>query len=757
MTFRGHCGEILPGQRNIDTRVQTPVIGNGIPGGNSTVVVISTIPQDVSSPFPYINYQTGWKCIEEVIYCDPPFQTYIKSYTRRCVQCTFDDPDCVQQTREECEANCLQYSQSVGCPNEISLPQNQISTDPKNVVISQVQQQTNVATQTSQANVLVNAQSQYLKNTIGVLNNLYLNSNIYHPKYNFFKVDEQQQNTNAVLVRNYLYPSILANQVTEEVSHILNATIYNTPWSEIIVQQLTLQKVEISLNPEFLRTLKSIRNIHGETVDKNRFLEAIRRHLLTGTMNEVDVGYFNSVAASQLNSDNKTYALPSNEQQRQKIGLTKLILESIVPVAERSSEFQGRNIRRQRRLNEDINTKTCACTLNGDTKEFLIPNAGICVTTLGGGSFNIENSPGDGYYLYLNTVDQGCIPYVYDTDVSASLLATPRVRYEAMRMAGIDPSLYITGRSNDSNHEFISGLDSALEFEPLYMKLDLSSVSSIPTNNLIVDKVSATFSRLTDQDLIDEHTDNNGLAVTRVFIDYKDPIYKYIKDSGTLSIVQNDINLKNLSIGRYGNELLLTRNLPFGIVIIPCRGSRFNPFNGTSKIDSFTDTVSRTIEIVPSIDIIDSDYSHSPLEINLLYNLGTDRVGIAEPKDKEAITYRFNPSADYNLNTILVGTTYTSSIDPISSYGLSYMVKDVIDYIIDTYNPEEITWYDIFRRMPLSRFGELMYDAKPEVLLKIAEGYRGNIKIKPVLDRPGASDKILPDDEKVIIRLIDRN
>jgi hypothetical protein len=582
-----------------------------------------------------------------------------------------------------------------------------------------------------------------------------LNNNIYSPKYNFFKLNESVPTTYTQLVRNTVRNDIFSELVTEEVFHVLNSVRTNSPWSELTVQRLTLDKIEVSLNPEFLRSLKSIRYLNGEPVEKSNFLEAIKRHLLTGTLNEVDVGYYDTLARAQARSEINTYVLPETYQQKQKVALSKLILESVPADSGKYSDLTKQIIRRQRRLNEDINTKCYACTLENETKSLMIPNAGICVTTTSNGNFNIENSPGDGYYLYLNTVDRGCIPYRYETDVSAALMAPPEVRYGALKIAGIDPDLHLIAESTSSNHEFVAGHTAEVTFEPIYFKLDLSSVSSTPTLNPVIDNITATFSVLQTQEEIDEHTDNNALTVTRVFVDYRDPIYRYAKESGKLSFSQNDINLRSLT-ERLGNELILTRNVPFGIILVPSRGSQFNPFNSTSKITSLEDTVTRDIALMPSINLVDTKYSSPFLNVNKLYDLEMDRVGIAEPVDVEGGTFRYVSSSPYFRNTLYDGSRYTSSIDSVSSYGTSYLVKDVLDYLITTYSPSEISWFDVFRRMPLNKFGELMYDISEDVLLKLAEGYRGNIKIKNILDRFDADSKVLNDDDKCIIKKYDR-
>jgi hypothetical protein len=297
---------------------------------------------------------------------------------------------------------------------------------------------------------------------------------------------------------------------------------------------------------------------------------------------------------------------------------------------------------------------------------------------------------------------------------------------------------------------------------PLYLKLDISSVHYEPNTNPLTSRYKGSYDIETNQDVIDEHSKNNGFAITRVNVDYRDPIYRYIMDGGNVSLSLNDINFASiLDPNDYPGGVRIARNIPFGLIITPVAGSKFNPFNGQSQLGSYEDPFSRSLRLTPDIDVSDLQPSRPELEeVNLFNDTGGElKVGLAEPVDTQNVIYKYEASSSRYTNTFFKDGEYTTSaeVSTVSSQGLSYMVKDVIDYIVDTYSPASIAWYDVIRRMPLNKVGELMYDNDPRLLGELEQGFRSGLNINFVLNTvKDLSDKFLQDDAKTIIKKGDR-
>ena len=179
-----------------------------------------------------------------------------------------------------------------------------------------------------------------------------------------------------------------------------------------------------------------------------------------------------------------------------------------------------------------------------------------------------------------------------------------------------------------------------------------------------------------------------------------------------------------------------------------------------SKILYISSGISRRLNIIPSFLYSVPGIYQTPLKEEIINEDG-GRVGIVEPVDRRAITFRFDGSSSYQDRFFNNGI-YENTISEVSSYGASYLVKEVIDYIIQTYptylvsSASSVTWYDVYRRIPANRLGELFYDCGPEFITAISTGYRG-ITIRNVLNiGAGLVYQLLPNDERCIITLENR-
>jgi hypothetical protein len=470
-------------------------------------------------------------------------------------------------------------------------------------------------------------------------------------------------------------------------------------------------------------------------------------------MNEFQPNHFIETYNAQSSNQRVSILPPRDRETAERAALGLMQIASIPADTSKLKSIELWQVRRQRRLNEDIGARIPVCPIDNEVSNLFVDNAGICTSTEENGTIPMQNGDGDGYYMYFNTVEGGCKPFQYESNIANTFYVQNELRNTALRVAGVDFGITLTAKSTTQN-ELTPGDQNQITFEPLYLALELSSVSGIPESNSLVDTTTARYTLLTDQTLINEHTDSNGFAVTRANLDYRDPLYRYIKETSSVILEQKDLTFRAFdSNNSIVNGSVLSRNIPFGLIITPVNGSKFNPFNGSSKIKEFGNTITRSIRMVPDIQYGDSDPKPNQLEQINLFDEGNLRVGVAEPNDLQNITYRFYASSPTLTNTALNGFTYQSSFQQVSSYGMSYLVKDVVDYLVSSQNPEVMSWYDVYSRMPLNRFGELLYDNNQELLNQLSNGFRNDVKIVNILNRLDQDSlPILEPDSKVILQ-----
>lgn len=599
-------------------------------------------------------------------------------------------------------------------------------------------------------------------------------ANIYDLKKNFFKplkyyVDNEKVN----LVANSYYREIFSDYIAEEIHYVIGLSNTSQPWKETKLQLITLDKIAVSLNPYVLRIFNNLHDITNQKIPVNYFLETIKKHLLTGTLNEFDIQYFKEIYEIQKQDEIKEYIKSDSKELLERAAL-KIIKENQITLSiEDKPEYNLKQLQRFKKLNTDISSRICLSRLDGCDDNIFIPDAGMSLEVIPNiavpsatQSTYLDNGIGGGYYFPLQAVVGDCVSFEYDTEVSASVYTPPETRYEALRLINEDPDFYITASSLDGYHELSSSFVHNVPLEAMYFAIDLSSVRSTPTSNKLVDRYEADFKLLTDQQQINDHTDTHGFSVVKATIDYRDPIFKYIYDTSTLSFYQNDINFRQQSLNKTINDnLIITRNIPFGLIVTPVVGSKENPYNQESKITSFSNSkIVREIKMAPSFeDSFKDKFKTSELaEITLFDATNSFRVGVSEPVDDQGITYRFSKTdsafSKTFYNTELKEYSTSSSAPEIQPRGVSYMVTEVIDYLISTYNPSEISWYEVLRRMPINKFGEIFYTYNKNLIQSLIDGYRGEVKINNVLNRINSDEAIqdLPDDEKVVITLKDR-
>ena len=241
------------------------------------------------------------------------------------------------------------------------------------------------------------------------------------------------------------------------------------------------------------------------------------------------------------------------------------------------------------------------------------------------------------------------IPVLTTNLTSSTYYAPAAVRSNLLNLQNTPFDYTIRATSLTNQHEFVSGDSGATTLTPLYFGVDLSSVSSFSYSAGVVESYSAAYSRIIDSESIQQHINNNALSIPELYLDYRDPLYRYILDTSAFTMYSSDISSKGFA----SNPLILgndnfVKNIPFGFVIIPSRGSNFNPFNGRSKVRTLTDKVERELKVRPGLAINSEEPQTNFQYYNLFIENGTERVGTFEDKSIHNFGYRYQASAFYN-------------------------------------------------------------------------------------------------------------
>jgi hypothetical protein len=730
----------------------------GNPGGGNPGQPGSTFP---TGDRPSTGFQERYRCNSIKFYCPedltlPEELRRVISIRRFCVLCTptinpetglyVYASDCVFITKQQCEISCIDSSILNDCvtprpPNSDVVAETEDVVEPASSNITLIDIDREIGSGSS----IVTLEPSSPGSPV-----------VYSQLYNIFTFDEDRS---TVFVENDRYLNIFSDRVAKEVEYLIRYENSNLPWIESPLFKLTNSKIKESLNPSLRAAFSKIHYPGGILVGEELFLNSLKKHIITGRLAEFDPGYFIDTASKQAGDQIIKYTSSQVREYLDRAALGLIASRGINVDTASKESIDLRQLRRQRRLNEDVLSKVLVCPIEEDPSYLKVQNTGIDVIDLSGVRNSIETGDGDGYYFYITTREGNCIGLLPESNVANTYYVPATVRFNALTLIGEDPGIIITSESTSSSNEFIQNQSNEVDLAPLYFAVNLSSIETLYNSNPLVDRTRVNYSIISDPELIQEHLNNNGFSVTRASVDFRDPIFRYAKETSSLSLEQSDITFRAFQNNKsIVGASTLARNIPFAIVLTPVAGSKFNPFDGFSNINSFSGIVSRSLRFLPSIEYTDLSKNITELhKVNLYDVSNTFKVGVIEPNDAQNITYQFDPSSTRLTEGYFYDGKYNSSATQPSSYGASYLVKDVLDFIVSSYDPEEGIWFDVIRRMPLNKFGEFLYDSNEYLFHALSNKFRGCLTLRHVLNNMDLTDiPLLPDDSKTVITLKDR-
>jgi hypothetical protein len=486
----------------------------------------------------------------------------------------------------------------------------------------------------------------------------------------------------------------------------------------------------------------------------------IKRLLLTGKIDEFNPDYYITLANNQAEDTVVQFKSTNATLRSERVGLGVIAEDAIAAEATKNDDITKELLKRQKRLNTDVEANFTIQNIEGVDLRFDLEDAGTQYIKIDSDEKHVLIGDGDGYYTVVQDIDATDKPLVFETKVSSTYYSPPDVRYNAMTLFKEDPSIYVTVSSNTTN-EFSTGYDMATVPEPMVFGIELDTIETVPDDNPLIDVTRVRYKRLTASE-IDYYTLNYGLSITRANVNYDDPFLYYARDVSTLVLEQSDITFRHFDRNRtIVGENILSRNIPFGIILTPGCGSHHNPFAGFSKIDSYDgSTVVRTVRFIPDVDVNEKKVTSPSLEFSKLYiTQNKTSIGLIEERSFESAVFTYNPSS-YIFNNRFYKNGFVESITNNKEFGYSNFVKK-INELKQNYDIDDLTWWDIFRRLNFTQINRYIYDNNSEVTVDITAGLLGPT-IRRVLARldPNETTLLVPTEslveDKIVLTTRDR-
>ncbi|MFA6315682.1 MAG: hypothetical protein WC648_04945 [Candidatus Paceibacterota bacterium] len=747
-----------------------------------------TTPGGSTQPTPVtpVTTRTRYKCGEITLYCPgdenlPIPQRRIKQIIRNCSLCTPNangtwPTDCIYLTLNECSLvchsseidNCVTQTPILNTrPSPLEGPITPVGTPP-----TQREEPTEPSTLPPNRNItVINIGVEANANQISYNETPSTNSQIYHSTYNFFNNNLNSTGIRiGTEVRNFNNLNIFQTNVMSEVAYFLNRNRSRGSWNEDPLFNLTTESIKKSLIPNLVEAFEKIHNIGGQYVNPEYFYKSVLRLLVTGRINELDPAHYISIAQKQSNDNFIKFEGTTVKEYLERASLGFISKGGINSDPEMSSGYSKNRLKRQRRLNTDIEAFIETIELETPTlvEELNITDAGLEVVELGASSsLYLDLGDGAGYYISSLVIESGEEALRLNTQVSTTIYVPPDVRYNALDILNVQPGIVLQVSSVSGYGEFSQNYSYENVSGPLYFKLELSSIETGTRDNPLVDIINAQYTLLTDVEgeasVINQHALNYGFAISKVNVDYRDPFYNYARDTGLIDFTQNDITFRSFSLNRTSvGQTILARNIPFALIVTPGCGSVHNPLTGESELIEFeSDIVVRKLTLVPDINTSDGQINYPLLEERILFNETHGyKVGLAETNDAQNVLYLYSPSASiFDKSYFIDGVYDNDPPESIERHPLSKFIVSTLDQIIITYDPLELTWWDIIRRVTLNDYAAIGYTPK-SLFNRIEAGWRSSIPVRNVLSRLdktytgiGGADS---DDSNIIISESDR-
>jgi len=228
-----------------------------------------------------------------------------------------------------------------------------------------------------------------------------------------------------------------------------------------------------------------------------------------------------------------------------------------------------------------------------------------------------------------------------------------------------------------------------------------------------------------------------------------------------MSFNQFDVSFLQFYSTTNTTNSILTRPIPFGLVLTPGSGSEHNPFGEMSVVGSHTYPVTRSLTLQGAFDSSQSKPPAFGLEESYLgLEAGVYKLGSWEEPDTQHRWFVYNATSVNYTNTYNTSAGLSSTSPERPDPALKQLV-DKINLLSTKYNPAKITWWDLLRRFSSTQFSEMIMQGNEEVWKYVAKGSHGPT-IHPVMNKLDTSGTGLGDDldesieDEVVLNLEDR-
>lgn len=526
------------------------------------------------------------------------------------------------------------------------------------------------------------------------------------------------------------FSNVIDLHINYLLTHIDNNT--NQDWTHVSIFGLNQNALLSSLRPEVLERLRKIKNYNDTYLTDTQIYSIFANRILDNTLDDLTL---NDLLLLQNVKRTKPKIKRSTNQKVNELFVLDEITASLVSLEpSRHSKELVKLLPNWKVLSSDID-KYIPIKYGDETLKYYVKDDDTFIDRE-----TISIKDGDFYEIYRG----GTTYRIYcesEKDHAYILNEYDKQRYISILGGNSNRTLTVSSLASD-NIEFEYSLTSPRQNYYL-LSANLSSLETVPSN------AESDYLKTTslEYELMDTSS-SEGLRDADEYIRYKannrtfiieddDRILDYIESTGKIKVKQTDVLLTSPKDSKH--IPLLTRQIPWYIIIYPTNRSEYSIFADKSQITSYDPTgiVERSLECAPTISKtfnIDQKELFVQYENTYLNN----QPNVFGEIDLQGRLTKLNPSS----SRYLIGYKESGEIKPANKFTPKRkktgfrIIKEIIEELDNNYLlglngiGKSVTVFDVVSRLSLAQYANFTKRENFNTLFKlIKNGLVNDVKL----------------------------
>jgi hypothetical protein len=537
------------------------------------------------------------------------------------------------------------------------------------------------------------------------------------------------------------YTELFDRAIDSNLHYILKNKNNKGNWESTKTAGITPEVIYDNLKPEVKEILSQIKNYDGTNLSVNQIFNMIGSRVLDGTVTRLSVKYLKKLAQDSKKRVPVVIKKSTLSQVNEVAALSLVDKNKFTLDKEQVSGRDKEILKNWKVLPSDVDMYV-PITINGVEKRYYINDDG---TFIDDNSLSLK----DGDFINIR-IRGGVQKFFAKSEKDHAFLLPEKTRQKAISLLGGEGgrTLMASGSpSVASSIEFDSSLSSPRQ-EYYLLSANLETLDTKPglVGSFLLKDTTIEYgimdtSTVAGKQAADEYIKYK--ANKRIFLlDDTDLLLDYVESTGKISLKQTDIIFDSPKENK--SVPLLTRQIPWFIMLYPTNRPDYNLFNQKSKIEDIQGdgTITRVLECKTSIV---PEFSKGQTNKFIRYaTVDRDGVDVYGDKNTQARKTVINVNdaefkTAYRDRGVFKSTSEYTHKRPKTSFRL---LKEIITELDTNYElsingiGKSLTEFDVYSRLNLEQFNKLSrLENFNSIKASIQNGLINNVKVVPAISR----------------------